>query len=119
VLSIHTEKNNTNASFFDGVFSRNETITLRSNLLSLPNSNGDQQQINTYNVLNRNNDKQEGQADTIYNKTAPILCLVSDSFFIFSSNRRTMYKTTLTRNKTFSRKYPQIYGLLVNSITRR
>jgi hypothetical protein len=119
VLSIPTEKSNANAFFFDGVLSQNETITLRANLLSLPNSNGDQQQVDTHYVLNRNNDKPEGQADTIYNKTAPILCLVSNSFFIFSSNRITMYERTLTWNETFSRNYPQIYGLLVNSLTRR
>jgi hypothetical protein len=43
VLNISTERSNSNAFFFDYVFLPNETIILRVNLLSLQNSNKDQQ----------------------------------------------------------------------------
>jgi hypothetical protein len=74
--------------------------------------------VDTYYVLNRNNEVPgvDGVQE-INNKTAPILCLVSDSFFIFTSNRKAVYETTLTWNEAFSKNFPQIYNTLVSSIT--
>jgi hypothetical protein len=118
VVSIPTERSNANAFFFDGVFSRNETITLRGNLLSLTNVDGEQRVVDTYYILNRNADQPTGQENTIYNKTAPILCLVSDSFFMFATDRKAVYETTLTWNETFSKNYPDIYQKLVAAVVR-
>jgi hypothetical protein len=118
VLTIPTERSNANAFFFDGVFSRNETITLRGSPLSVPNQNGDMTIVDTYYVLNRNNDVPGvNNVQEINNKTAPILCLVSDSFFIFTSNRKAAYETTLTWNEAFAKNFPGIYQSLVSTIT--
>jgi hypothetical protein len=118
VLTVPTERSNANAFFFDGVFSRNETITLRASPLSIPNAAGDMTVVDTYYVLNRNNDVPGvNGVQEINNKTAPILCLVSDSFFIFTSNRKAVYETTLTWNEAFAKNFPQICQSLVSSIT--
>jgi hypothetical protein len=116
VFTLPTERSNAYAFFFDGVFSRNETITLRASPLQVANSVGEMTLVNTYYVLHRNNNEPENESQELNNKTAPILCLVSDTSFIFSSNRKAVYETTLTWNETFNRNYPQIYGSLVNMI---
>jgi hypothetical protein len=56
------------------------------------------------------------QDNTFYNKTAPILCLVSYSFFIFATDKNAVYETSLTWNETFSRNYPDIYNRIVTAI---
>jgi hypothetical protein len=118
VMTLPTERSNANAFFFDGVFSRNETITLRGNLLSLPNADGQQEIVDTYYILNRNGNQPTGQADTVYNRTAPILCLVSDSFFMFTYGKKATYETSLSWNETFAKYYPQLYQSLVSAIVR-
>jgi hypothetical protein len=87
-------------------------------LLSLANADGINSVVDTYYILNRNGDQPTGQVDTIYNKTAPILCLVSDSFFLFATDRKAVYETSLTWNETFSRNYPEIYQRLVQAVVR-
>jgi hypothetical protein len=118
VLTLPTERSNANAFFFDGVFSQNETITLRGNLLTLTETDGTQNVVDTYYILKRNGDRPTGQADTIFNRTAPILCLVSDSFFMFSTGKRATYETTLSWNETFAKYYPQLYQSLVSAVVR-
>jgi hypothetical protein len=91
---------------------------LRGNLLNLTNAEGQQSIVDTYYILNRNGDQPTGRNDTVFNKTAPILCLVSESFFLFATDRKAVYETSLTWNETFSKNYPNIYQQLVGSISR-
>lgn len=64
--------------------------------------------ISTYYILNRNQ-----HSHTLYNKTAPMLCLVSDTFFIFTAGRKAVYETTKTWNDAFATYFPQLFQALV------
>jgi hypothetical protein len=109
VLTIPCERSNANAFFFDGVNSKNETITLKANIKQYNST-----PINTYYILNRNQHAPTGQQDTEYNKTAPMLCLVSDTFFIFNTGRKATYETTKTWNEAFATYFPQLFSQLAS-----
>jgi hypothetical protein len=110
VWVLPTERSNANAFFFDGVASRNETISLRANLLQLTESDGSTSIVDTYYRLNRN----DSVANEV-NTTAPIIALVSDSFFVFQTGKKAHYETTQTWNELFSSRFPNIYSKLLSN----
>jgi hypothetical protein len=122
---LPTERGSANAFFFDGVSSRNETISLKATPLTV-DENGQQKFVNTYYVLNRNQEQPQtptGNGNETYpykyNTTAPIIALVSDSFFIIQAGKIAIYESGRTWNEIFQEKFPQLYEQLYNQITRK
>jgi hypothetical protein len=68
-------------SFFDGLDSgpNSENVTLSGKLIS----DKDGHKIDTYHKLTRNDNTENGSS--VWNKTPPILCLVTDTFWLFTS----------------------------------
>jgi hypothetical protein len=83
---------------------------LRANLLQITESDGSTSIVDTYYRLNRN----DSVANDI-NTTAPIIALVSDSFFVFQTGKKAHYETTQTWNELFSTKFPSIYSQLLQA----
>jgi hypothetical protein len=116
VWVLPTERSSGNAFFFDGIYSRNETISLRGNLLNLRNDDGTSAVVDTYYILNRNDNVPNGTTIPYqYNTAAPIIALVSDSFFIFQTGKNAHYETSLTWNEVFAQRFPDIYKKLVDA----
>jgi hypothetical protein len=112
---LPTERGSANAFFFDGVNSTSETIQLKGVPMNIDlYGNQIPADLNTYYRLNRNNDvhNAEGHTDKI-NRTAPILSLVSDTFFIFQVGKIATYETSRTWNEIFREKYPELYNKLL------
>jgi hypothetical protein len=70
-------------------------------------------------ILNRNNVTQTTAES--YNRTPPILCLVTDTFWLFTSrNGGTVeYNTKETWNELFEKRYPNLYQQLMSAYMRR
>jgi hypothetical protein len=117
---LPTERGSGNAFFFDGVNSVSETIQLKGTPLSIDlEGNQIPPELNTYYRLNRNNDvhTEPGAVDKL-NRTAPILSLVSDTFFIFQVGQLAVYETGHTWNEIFESRYPELYGRLLSLVER-
>jgi hypothetical protein len=116
VFVIPLERQSANAFFFDGVNSRNETISLRGNLLNYTEPDGASTIIDTYYILNRNDQIPNGTTiPAKINTAAPIIALVSDSFFIFQTGKKAHYETTQTWNELFATRFPALYNQLVQT----
>jgi hypothetical protein len=113
VFVIPVERLSANTFFFDGLDSgaNTENITLKGNFITV-----DGHKIDIYVLLNRNN---ESMTSELYNRTPPVICLVSDTFFLFSSQNggSVEYNTKETWNELFSKRYPEIYQRLMNAYT--
>jgi nucleosome binding factor SPN SPT16 subunit len=113
VFVIPVERQSANAFFFDGLDSGADTenVTLSGKFVTDKENN----KLDIYYFLNRNNDTTTNSDS--YNKAPPVLCLVSDTFWLFSSKNggSVEYNTKETWNELFSRKYPEIYGQLMNA----
>jgi hypothetical protein len=111
VFVIPVERESANAFFFDGLDSgaNTENITLSGRFIT----DKDGHKIDTYAILNRNNN--DAITPESYNRTPPIICLVSDSFWLFTSHNggSVEYNTKETWNELFSRRFPQLYQKLV------
>jgi prepilin-type processing-associated H-X9-DG protein len=46
------------------------------------------------------------------NKAQPILAVVSDTFWMFSTKERANYEITLTWNQCLSKHFPEVYNRL-------
>jgi hypothetical protein len=85
----------------------------------MPESDGTSSIVDTYYILNRNDKVPNGSTiPQILNTTAPIIALVSDSFFIFQTGRKVSYETTQTWTNIFSTKFPSTFDRLINSVNR-
>jgi hypothetical protein len=113
VFVIPVERLSANAFFFDGLDSgpNTENITLKGNFITVENN-----KVDLYGLLNRNN---EVLQDEHHNRTPPLICLVSDTFFLFTSqNGGTVeYNTKESWNELFSKRYPEIYERLMRVYT--
>jgi hypothetical protein len=113
VFVIPVERLSANAFFFDGLDSgpNTENITLKGNFITVDNQN-----VDLYGMLNRNN---VSLSNELYNRTPPLICLVSDTFFLFSSQNggSVEYNTRETWNELFSKRYPEIYERLMRAYT--
>jgi hypothetical protein len=112
VFVIPVERESANAFFFDGLDSgpNTENITLSGRFIT----DKEGHKIDTYAILNRN-DNTTITTDS-YNRTPPILSLVSDSFWLFTSHNggTVEYNTKETWNELFSKRFPNIYQRLMN-----
>jgi hypothetical protein len=111
VFVIPLERQSANAFFFDGVDSGNDTenVTLKGTFIR----DGNNIVIDNYARLHRNN---QVFVNEMYNRTPPIVCLVSDTFWLFTSNNggTVEYNTRETWTELFNRRYPQIYSRLMS-----
>jgi hypothetical protein len=112
VFVVPVERESANAFFFDGLDSgaNTENVTISGRFITDANNN----RIDTYHILNRNNNTVI--TDSSYNRTPPIICLVSDSFWLFTSHNggSVEYNTKETWNELFSKRFPNIYNRLMN-----
>jgi hypothetical protein len=112
VFVIPVERESANAFFFDGLDSgpNTENVTISGR----PITDKENHKIDTYSILNRNNNQAITQDS--YNRTPPILSLVSDSFWLFTSHNggTVEYNTKETWNELFSKRFPNIYQKLMN-----
>jgi hypothetical protein len=101
---IPVERQSANAFFFDGVNSDHETI----HLTGTPVENRDGK--NTYLYHNRHNNE---QTETYRNTTPPVICLCSDTFWLFTSTQHAVYETSRTWNEVFRHYFPELYNQLL------
>jgi hypothetical protein len=117
VFVIPVERESANAFFFDGLDSGADTenVTISGKIIVDAKNNKMENYVN----LNRNDNSQF--TDASYNRSPPILCLVTDTFWIFTSkNGGTVeYNTKETWNELFSRRYPEIYQRLMTEYMSR
>jgi hypothetical protein len=117
VFVLPVQRQSANAFFFDGLDSGADTenVTISGKFIVDKDNN----KIDTYAILNRNNDTVI--TPDSYNRASPILCLVSDTFWLFTSkNGGTVeYSTKETWNELLSRRYPQIYNQLMTAYVSR
>jgi hypothetical protein len=117
VFVIPVERQSANAFFFDGLDSGPDTenITLSGKFITDKDNN----KLDTYAILNRNDVTAITTAS--YNRTPPIICLVSDTFWLFTSkNGGTVeYNTRETWNDLFAKRYPEIYKRLMDAYTSK
>jgi hypothetical protein len=64
-----------------------------------------------YYILNAENDTLELK----YNKATPIIIIVSDTFWMFSSKSRAQYVTDMSWNECLNNHYPDIYQRLLQA----
>jgi hypothetical protein len=114
---LPVERESANAFFFDGLDSgaNTENVTISGKFLTDVNNN----KIDTYAILNRNNNTAINAES--YNRAPPIMCLVTDTFWIFTSNNGGMveYNTKETWNELFSKRFPQLYKRLLDIYLNR
>jgi hypothetical protein len=117
VFVIPVERESANAFFFDGLDSGADTenVTISGKFIQ----DGEGHKIDNYAILNRNNNTTITEAS--YNRTPPILCLVTDTFWLFTSrNGGTVeYNTKETWNELFQKRYPELYNQLMGEYMRR
>jgi hypothetical protein len=110
VFVIPVERASANAFFFNGLDSGadTETLTLNGKIIS----DGINHKFDNYFLFNRNDD--EPTNDT-YNRALPIVCLITDTFWHFTSrNGGTVeYNTKETWNELLSKRYPALYNRLL------
>jgi hypothetical protein len=111
VFVIPVERESANAFFFDGLDSNgnSENVTLTGKFVTDTQGN----KINTYYNLNRHNNTVENDAS--YNRTPPTICLVSDTFWLFTSHNggQVEYNTRDTWNKLFQERFPRLFDKLM------
>jgi hypothetical protein len=117
VFVIPVERESANAFFFDGLDSGSDTenVTISGKFIT----DATNHKVDTYYILNRN-DKTTISADS-YNRTPPVMCLVTDTFWLFTSaNGGTVeYNTKETWNELFKKRYPELYGRLMSAYMSR
>jgi hypothetical protein len=102
----------TNAFFFDGLDSGADTenVTITGTFITDKDGN----KVDNYTYLNRNDN--QVVSNESYNRTPPIMCLVTNTFWLFTSqNGGTVeYNTKETWDELFKKIYPSIYQRLMS-----
>jgi hypothetical protein len=104
LFDVPTERKSANAFFFDGVNSPHETVTLTAGPIV---SEGEQ---DIYLYTNRHNNP---RTPAKRNLTPPLINLLSDTFWLFSSGKQVIYETSKTWNEVFKDNYPTLYSMLL------
>jgi hypothetical protein len=104
---VPCERRSCNAFFFNGVDSPHETITLTGTPICKEGRQDtylyNHRHNNKYNVGNKNG-------------TPPLLCLITDTFWLFSSNRAAVYETSRSWDEVFSSHYNGLYNQLLGDV---
>jgi hypothetical protein len=113
LLIFNLERQSSNAFFSDPVNSANESITLTGS----PQSQGMGDSTaktggDVYYYLNSENDRVDDEAHK--NHTAPILAVVSDTFWLFSTKDRPIYEIGLSWNECLAKNYPEVLQRLAH-----
>jgi hypothetical protein len=106
-MVFNLERQSSNAFFSDPVDSANETISLTGSP-QVQGMNGD-----IYYYLNTDADTTGDDAHK--NKACPIVAIVSDTFWLFSSRSRCTCEIALGWNECLQKFYPEVYNRLVSS----
>jgi hypothetical protein len=100
ILIFNLERQSSNAFFSDPVNSANETISLTGN----PQVQG---VGDIYYNLAAENDADK------FNEAKPLLCVVSDTFWFFTTGARANYEIALSWNECLSKNFPDVYQRLM------
>ncbi|GHU19232.1 hypothetical protein FACS189472_08720 [Alphaproteobacteria bacterium] len=114
LMIFNLERQSSNAFFSDPVNSSNESITLTGS----PQVQGIQDAEHktggdTYYYLNAEDDQVDDEAH--HNHTAPILAIVSDTFWLFTTTDRPVYEISAGWNETLGKHYPDVLRRLSGS----
>jgi hypothetical protein len=116
VFVIPVERASANAFFFDGLDSGadTETVTISGKFISDENGH----KMDTYFLMNRNDS--EITSDS-YNIAPPLVCLVTDTFWLFTSRNggSVEYNTKETWNELFSKRFPDLFRSLITAYSSR
>jgi hypothetical protein len=110
VFVIPCERSSANAFFFDGLDSGADTenVTLTGRIITDKDNHG--AKVDTY--ANQTRDDDDGNRPNV---TPPILSLVTDTFWLFTSEEggQVEYNTRETWNELFAQRFPQLYQKLM------
>jgi hypothetical protein len=113
VFVLPVERLSANAFFFDELDSGADTenVTITGTFITDKDGN----KVNNYTFLNRNDNHVVSNSDT-YNRTPPVMCLVTDTFWLFTSNNggSVEYNTKEKWDELFKKRYTAIYQRLMN-----
>jgi hypothetical protein len=109
IMLFNLERQSSNAFFSDPVNSANETISLTGYPQVQGTGEVGSPGSDVYYYINKEN---EGE---VINKAQPILAIVSDTFWLFSTGQRATYEIALSWNETLAKKYPEVYARLAGS----
>jgi hypothetical protein len=109
IMLFNLERQSSNAFFSDPVNSSNETISLTG----YPQVQGTGEEgsagSDIYYYINK-----EGEREII-NKAQPILAIVSDTFWLFSTGQRATYEIALSWNETLAKNFPEVFSRLAQT----
>jgi hypothetical protein len=113
-MIFNLERQSSNAFFADPVNSANESITLTGS----PQEQGLGDPVtktggDVYYYLNAESDGADDEAHK--NHTAPILAVVSDTFWMFSTSDRPVYEIGLTWNECLAKHHPDVLQKLAGA----
>ncbi|GHU18849.1 hypothetical protein FACS189472_07770 [Alphaproteobacteria bacterium] len=114
LMIFNLERQSSNAFFADPVNSTNESITLTGSPQSQGIGDGEiGKGGDVYYYLNAEDDQKDDEAHK--NHTAPILAVVSDTFWMFSTTERPVYEVAAGWNETLAKHYPDVLRRLGGS----
>jgi hypothetical protein len=113
IFIIPVKQLRANLFFFDKLNNNTNTenITITNTFITDKDGN----KVDNYTFLNRNNNQLVSGSES-YNRTPPIISLVTDTFWLFTSNNRgsVEYNTKEAWDELFKKMYPEIYQRLMN-----
>jgi hypothetical protein len=112
LMIFNLERQSANAFFADPVNSANESITLTGSpqAQGLGNFTTKEGGGDVYYYLNSGD--QQADVPELHNHTAPILAVVSDTFWLFSTSDKPVYEISASWNETFAKNYPDVFRRL-------
>jgi hypothetical protein len=113
VFVIPVERLSANAFFFDGLDSGADTenVTITGTFITDKDGN----KVDNCTFLNRNDNRVVSGSES-YSRTPPIMCFVTDTFWLFTLHNggSVEYNTKETWDELFKKRYPSIYQRLLN-----
>jgi hypothetical protein len=113
LMIFNLERQSANAFFADPVNSTNESITLTGSpqAQGIGNFNTKEGGGDVYYYLNSGD--QRDDVPELHNHTAPILAVVSDTFWLFTTTDRPVYETATSWNDNLAKNFPDIFNRLI------
>jgi hypothetical protein len=132
MFMLPLERGSATPFYFDG-FKGTGTDTVQINgsfiqsVNPLTNNELDRVSINNYRILNRYNRK-PGETDpdstantimpTLYNNTAPLILIITDTFWVFQVGQRPKYYTSREWMDIFKNDYPEKFAQLRKMVSK-